>query len=548
MEEKHSSEEEKKGLNRRHVIKGLAGIPVVGALWYNAWRKNSNAVNVESEISNILGIEPAPPPPSGSMAGDTIRLGIIGVGIRGEQLMRAAGYATPEWLSDLKEAAKKNKNDRRYQTFIEQENLNVHFTAICDIYDRNREKGISAATTGKNKPKVYRNYHDLLADPEVDGVIIATPDHWHAPMAIDAIKAGKHVYVEKCMTHKVSETYALEKAVKESDRVFQVGHQHRQTESFLTAQDIVKKKLLGHINLVQACTNRNDDNGAWQYWIDPEATPKTIDWKQFLGNAPEIPFTKEHFFRWRKWWPYGTGLSGDLLTHDYDRINCVLQMGLPASVMASGGIYTHRDGREVPDVMQIAMEFPDYHRGMSQAEGKVKGMTFLYSASLGNQHHRPTLLMGHDATMELGNHLTVFADSRSTRYREYLESGLIEPGKPIYSYLPGNRNADGVTSATAKYFADKGLLYTFRGGKRVDSTHLHVREWLSCIRHGHAPSCGIKEGFEEAISAHMATLSYKTGRRTIWNKEARKIELEGADYSDAALDELISKSEALKMA
>jgi predicted dehydrogenase len=305
--------------------------------------------------------------------------------------------------------------------------------------------------------------------------------------------------------------------------VFAVGHQHRQTQSFLTAQDIINKKILGHVSLVETNTNRNDDNGAWQYEIHKDASPSTIDWKAFLGNAPDEPFNKEHFFRWRKWWAYGSGLSGDLLTHDYDRLNCVLKMGIPSSVVTSGGIYTHRDGRNVPDVMQVNMEFPDFSTGSSQESGKEKGMTFVYSATLGNQFDRGTVIMGHDATMELGNIISVYADPRSTKYKELLTEKRIDPLVPIYQYDPSANGTDAVTSATAKYFANKGLLWTYRDGKRVDSTFLHLREWLSCIRNGGTPSCSINEGFDEAISAHMAGLSYKIGRRIEFDRKSQKI-------------------------
>jgi predicted dehydrogenase len=147
---------------------------------------------------------------------------------------------------------------------------------------------------------------------------------------------------------------------------------------------VIQKNILGHVSLIQANTNRNDDNGAWQYNIHDAASPSTIDWNQFIGNAPYTEFNLEHFFRWRKWWAYGSGLSGDLLSHDYDRINCVLNMGIPTSVTSSGGIYTHRDGRNVPDVFQANMEFPDFSTGASQRAGKEHGMTLVYSATLGN--------------------------------------------------------------------------------------------------------------------------------------------------------------------
>lgn len=276
--------------NRRDILKGLAGIPVLGALGAFASSKHARDERLRQEILAELDITASPPPPTGSMAGDVIRLGIIGPGGRGSDLMRAAGYAKKEWLEGMQKRALENPNDTRLKEFLEQENLNVRFTAVCDVFDIRAQEAAQAATTSDNQPKIYRHYQDLLADPNVDGVIIATSDHWHAPMAIEALKAGKHVYVEKCMTHKVNETYALREAALASKAVFQVGHQHRQTQSFLTAQDIIKKNILGHINLIEANTNRNDDNGAWQYHIDERANPDTLDWQQFLGSAPQIPF------------------------------------------------------------------------------------------------------------------------------------------------------------------------------------------------------------------------------------------------------------------
>ena len=222
------------------------------------------------------------------------------------------------------------------------------------------------------------------------------------------------------------------------------------------------------------------------------------------------------------------------MTHDYDRLNCVLNMGIPKSVMASGGIYTHNDGRNVPDVFQVNMEFPDYSTGASQDPGKENGMTFVYSATLGNQFNRPTVLMGHDGTMELGNRLTIWADPRSTRYRQELDAGRMRPDVPIYQYDPAANAVDGVTSATAQYFADKGLLWTYVDGKRVDSTFLHLREWLSAIRGEGTPSCGIKEGFEEAITAHMGGLSYKLGRRIDWDGE-RIVPVDGLNLDEVLL-------------
>jgi len=522
--------------NRRDALKALGGIPIFGAVWYAGASLTESAKREKQFLLQTLDIEASPPPATGPMSGKPIRLGIIGFGIRGEQLCRALGFASTAWLKDMQAALVANPKDTRLADFKAQENLNIKLAAICDIFDTRAEKALESFNTSDNKIKRFRTHTELINSGEVDAIVVATPDHWHAPIAMAALNAGVHVYVEKPMTHNISETYALRDAVlKNPKTVFALGHQHRQTQSFLTAQDIIKKNILGHISLITTNTNRNDDNGAWQYDIAPTASPKTIDWNQFIGNAPMEEFNLEHFFRWRKWWAYGSGLSGDLLTHDYDRINCIVKMGIPNSVTASGGIYTHRDGRNVPDVIQVNMEYPDFSTGTSQEKGKEKGMSFVYSATLGNQFDRGTMLMGHDGSMELGNRITVYADPQSTKYAALIKEQRIEAGAPIYQYDPAVNGTDAVTSATAKYFANKGLLWTYRDGKRVDSTFLHLREWLSCIRNGGTPSCSIKEGFEEAISAHMAGLSYKLGRRINWDPVTQTIITLPGQHLDAVL-------------
>lgn len=526
---------------RREALLGLGSIPILGTVW---WAGASGTVGKKRQRETILeqlNIQPSLPAAVPAISGNPVRVGIIGFGIRGEQLCRSLGYATDEWISAMEEAAAEAKREGRPFTALEdfrnQEPLNVRITGVCDVFDVRAEKAMRSFGTEEQPVKRYRTYTEMIRSGEVEAIVIATPDHWHAPMSIEALNNNVHVYVEKPMTHNLTETYALKEAARNSKAAFQVGHQHRQTLSFKTASDIVDKEILGHVSLITTNTNRNDDNGAWNYDIDPQANPQTIDWEQFLGNAPEIPFNKNHFFRWRKWWAYGSGLSGDLLTHDYDRLNCVLRMGIPTSVMASGGIYTHRDGRNVPDVLQANMEFPDFSTGTTQKKGKEKGMTFTYSASLGNGFNRPTMLMGHDASMELGNRLTIWPDGGSTRYAEMLEAGKMSPQSPIYSYNPAASALDGVSSATSQYFADKGLMWTYVDGKRVDSTFLHMREWLSVIRNGGTLSCGIDEGFDEAIAAHMTGLSWKLGRRIEWDPKGQQvIPVEGVDLDAVLLD------------
>ncbi len=227
---------------------------------------------------------------------------------------------------------------------------------------------------------------------------------------------------------------------------------------------------------------------------------------EYVGPEPRDKFSLERFFRWRCWWDYSTGLSGDLLTHEYDAMNQILKLGIPSSASSSGGVYYFKDGRTVPDVLQTAFEFKD------------KDMTMLYSATLANQFNRSRKIMGHDATMEVGNTLTVTVDQRSDQYRQQIDQGIIKPGEPFYTYLPG-QSVDAVSTATERYFAERGLLYSFIGGKRYNTTFLHMKEWLDCIRTGSEPSCGIDQGFEEAITAHMGTRAYLEGRTMYWDKD-----------------------------
>jgi predicted dehydrogenase len=508
-------------ISRRDIIKGFATIPVLGAFSYAFYKKRKFDITKENNILKDISLDDKIEWfDNRSLEGKTIRIGLIGFGIRGPMLAEGLGFMHPEKLEKLSNAAKKNKNDTRYQEFIDQDDLNIKITAVCDIFSvyakRAQEAGANISRQGlegkyEEKPVIFNYWKDLVHSPDVDAVVIATPDHWHAPMSIEAAKAGKHVYCEKPMSWTVPETYELRKVIKETGVVFQLGHQHRQTESHFRAREAIKKGLLGKVSLVEITTNRNTPNGAWVYPIHPEANEKTIDWNQFLGQAPYHEFSLERFFRWRCWWDYSTGLSGDLLTHEFDAMNQIFEYGIPDTSVSSGGIYYFHDGRTVPDVLHTVFEY------------NKKELTIMYSATLANSRDRGKLIMGHDATMELGNNMTIYADRNSTLFKDKIDNGDIDPQYPILSFTPGKDKVDAVTSATEKYFASRGLLYTYVNGKRVNTVHLHLREWLSCIQNGGIPSCNIDQGFEEAITAHMGTIAYKEGRKVFWDRQNEKI-------------------------
>ena len=500
-------------VGRRDILKGLATVPVLGAFAYAAYRKNrldkivqANSVSTLLELNN----DPIPGLPVADPAGKPINIGLIGYGIRGKQLAEGLGFTHPTLVDSMINGT----SNTPYERFRDQENLNVKITAVCDVFDTfgtmAQEMAANVNRTGSDQPlgdlpRRYRTYQELCAAPEVDAVIIAAPDHWHGPMTIEAARNGKHVYCEKPLTWSVEETYEVRKVVKESGVIFQLGHQGRQTDNYIKAKEAYDKGIIGKVNLIEVTTNRNSPNGAWVYPIHYEANENTIDWQQFLGQAPWHEFSLERFFRWRCWWDYSTGLSGDLLTHEYDALNQILDLGIPASAASTGGIYFFKDGRTVPDVLTTQFEYPD------------KDLSFMYSATLANSMNRGKKIMGHDGYISIERSLMVYADADSTRYKEKIDSGEIKPGEPIYIYTPGMGGVDAVTSATAEYFAARGLLTTMRNGVEVDTTHLHLKEWIHCIRTGQTPSCNIDEAFEEAMTAHMGTLAYRNQKQTFWD-------------------------------
>lgn len=235
----------------------------------------------------------------------------------------------------------------------------VELVAAADVYDGRlaaaREKyGASLVTT--------RDYRELLARPDIDAVIIATPDHWHAQQAIDALKAGKAVYLEKPMVRTVDEGTRLIEAHRESGRPLQVGSQFVSSIVTLKARDLLASGALGEVNMVEGWWNRNSPMGAWQYPIPDDASPRNVDWDRFLGSAPKVPFQPIRLFRWRNYRDYGTGMAGDLFVHLFSTLHVVANALGPTRIMASGGLRYWHDGRDVPDVMVAAYDYPKTDR------------------------------------------------------------------------------------------------------------------------------------------------------------------------------------------
>ncbi|HYP08555.1 MAG TPA: Gfo/Idh/MocA family oxidoreductase, partial [Bryobacteraceae bacterium] len=260
-------------------------------------------------------------------ANDRIRVALIGAGIMGSE----------DATSSLAQSG-------------------VELVAVADVYEGRLTR---AKERWGNQVFTTRDYREVLAKPDIDAVIIATPDHWHAQMSVDAMNAGKDVYVEKPMVQKVEDGKRVVEAQKKTGRMLQVGSQRVSSIVYQKARDLLKAGAIGKINTVEAWWDRNSATGAWQYSIPLDASPQTVDWDRFLGSAPKRPFEPIRLFRWRNYRDYGTGVAGDLFVHLFSGMHYILGSLGPTRVYSTGGIRFWKDGRDVPDIMMALCDYPE---------------------------------------------------------------------------------------------------------------------------------------------------------------------------------------------
>lgn len=275
---------------------------------------------------------------------------------------------------------------------------NIKVLAASDVYQRRLTRA-KAACQGAG----YLDYRKLLERKDIDAVLIATPDHWHAKIAIDAMQAGKHVYVEKPMTHTVEQAIALRTAVKASGKILQVGPNGTANDSYWQAHEAVQGGRIGQVTWAHGSYNRNARICLFNEHqkIDPMAGPEKpgedyIDWNMWLGHewglAPKIPWNPEHFFRFRKYWPYNGGVATDLLYHKLAPLLIAVagpNGEYPLRVNACGGLYIEKDGRDIPDTFLMTADYPS------------DWSLFLVS-TLTNDAGLPDRIYGKYGTMELG--------------------------------------------------------------------------------------------------------------------------------------------------
>ncbi len=271
--------------------------------------------------------------------------------------------------------------------------------AVSDIYQGRLDR--AKELYPKEDLFTTRDYREILSRKEIDAVIVATPDHWHARIAQEAMEAGKDVYVEKPMVQKWEDGKKLIDASGRTKRIIQVGSQRVSSVIYKKAQELLKAGAIGELNTVEAWWDRNSAIGAWQYSIPPDATPANIDWDRFIGSAPKRGFEPVRLFRWRNYQDYGTGVAGDLFVHLFSGMHFVVGATGPDRIFASGGLRFWRDGRDVPDVMLGLYDYPK--TAAHPAFNLVLRVNFVNGAGETSGFR----FVGSEGVMTIGNGVTV---------------------------------------------------------------------------------------------------------------------------------------------
>jgi len=374
---------------------------------------------------------------------ETIRVGCIGTGGRCRMLMKR--------LAEMSD---------------------VRLAAVCDVWDVHVAEALKIA--GANTP-VTREYREVLDRKDIDAVLIATPDHWHARMTIEACTAGKDVYVEKPLTHDLSEGPGLIEAQRKAGSIVQVGTQQRSMPQFQKAFELVRQGAIGKVYKAHLTWNRNYIR--WQPPM-PEVDPRQVDWKRWLGSAPQQPFGAYKMRNWRWFWDFGGGMFTDLMVHWADVVYWYLGLDHPASATAIGDKFhfVFKDLWQTPDTAQTLLQFP-----------KQQLQMYFEGTFVNHRNDAMIELMGTDATLYLDR----------SRYEIHPEknSGV------EYSELVLGQGSKG-----GSYYHD------------INGPLLHLQNWIDCIRSRKTPNAPIEAGVRSAGAAHLANIALRSGKVAPWRE------------------------------
>jgi predicted dehydrogenase len=398
---------------------------------------------------------------------DRITVGVIGTGARAQELMESL-----------------------------QQHPQAEIVAVVDAYQGRLERAVQRT---KGRAKIYKTHQDLLALKSVDAVVIATPDHLHKTIIMDALRAGKDVYCEKPMTYRSSEGPEIIGAARVGERMMQVGSQGVSSDVQRKAKEIIRAGKLGRITMIRAAYNRNTASGAWIYPIPPDASPATVDWAMFQGSGGKLPFSPERFFRWRCYQDYSGGIATDLFVHLCTTIHYLMDAKAPARVMAMGELYRWKESRDVPDTLNAILEYPE-------------GFTVNLSSSFNNEMQAEAgfQVLGTEGSLTIGDGLTFYPENAVEDNRwivdawsQAQEDAYYKDPKVIATEVePAKR-----PRKDPEHFKDEGPEPTFAHfGHFFESIRTRQSYWEDAAAGHHAAAC-----------AHMINMSAKQRRVVEWD-------------------------------
>ena len=346
--------------------------------------------------------------------------------------------------------------------------LGVEMAGVCDVYEPNLQKGLKAASTGA---KAYDNYKRVLEDRAIDVIVVATPDHWHAQMVIDAVEAGKDVYVEKPMAHKIDDGFRVIEAVRRTKRVVQVGMQRRSFDLFQEGKQLMDR--VGEVRLVNAWWLNNQKS------LHQGPLAGKLDWAQWLGPAAHHAMDPDRFFNWYYFWDYSGGLMVGQAAHVIDAIHWFMNSTYPVAVTCAGG-RVNLAGAEIPETTSMAIEYPENYLAVFTVGYKC--MHYAPANDQMKQFH------GSKARLDMGRE----------GYALYPQSDAVEMFPTVEKRRPGSFES---------------------------ATRAHIRNFMEAVRSRQDPSATVEMGQQTSVVLAMAVEALRSGRRMKWNASAKKMEV-----------------------
>lgn len=401
------------------------------------------------------------PTPVGEASGDPVRFASIGVGIQGSSLLRAA-VTLPT----------------------------ARCVAACDVYDG---RHTLAREIAGQEIRVTRNYREILDSKDVEAVIVAVPDHSHAPIAIAALEAGKDVYCEKPMAHSIREGEQMVEAVQRSKHLVQVGSQRVSSPLFVKARELYKQGAIGDVLQVELQLGRNDPGGAWQYPPPPGLSEANLDWTAWLGNGPKHAFDPITFARWRCFREYGTGVAGDLMVHLLSGMQCITGINaVPDRADSVGGIFRWKDGRNMPDVQTTLFRY-----------GTVPVSVRL---TLGTATPEVTRVMGPKGILEVSDNSVIYTPQ--TGEETSPDYGLNGFPAAMHAAYEKEWHAAHDAELAAHPLEDVTVWH----GSSWDDLKPHLRNFFHSVRTRETPVEDVVFGQHASAACHMANASYFAGK------------------------------------